>query len=161
MTKSLPALALGALLGLAPMSAGADFAAGAQAYDGGDYAAAYRAWRKLAEKGDAEAQTAIAGMYRYGEGRPPDFEKAMAWYRRAADQGEPVAQMNLGEMHLRGLGVPRDPVEAYVWFHLAARQGRSWAAEQQSLLEARLTPAQRRAARAKIADRQGPTQNSD
>ena len=117
--------------------------------------------RNSPKKGDAEAQTAIAGMYRYGEGRPPDFKKAMAWYRRAADQGEPVAQMNLGEMYLRGLGVARDPVEAYVWFHLAARQGRSWAAEQRSLLEARLTPAQRRAATAKIANRQRPIQKSD
>ena len=65
-----------ALCGAWVLSAGlarADFAAGAEAYDGGDYAAAYKEWRALAERGDATAQTAIAGMYRYGEGRPPDF----------------------------------------------------------------------------------------
>lgn len=155
MSRFLLVGSLCAVLAAAPLVARADFAAGARAYDGGDYTEAYRAWLELAEQGDATAQTAIAGMYRFGEGRPPDFAKAVSWYRRAAARGEPVAQMNLGEMHLRGLGVRPNAVEAYVWFSLAARQGKSWAAEQRSLLEARLAPDQIRAARARLHARDG------
>lgn len=133
-----------------PARAGADFADGARAYDGGDYVTAFREWHKLAMAGDAVAQTAIGGMYRFGEGRAPDFATAASWYRRAALRGEAVAQMNLGEMYLHGLGVKRDPVEAYVWFARAARQGKSWAAAQRRGLERRLTPRQRDAARRRL-----------
>jgi len=104
------------------------FAAGAQAFDGGDYAAAFENWHRLATAGDAEAQTAIAGMYRRGEGRRVDLAEAAAWYRRAAEQDDAVAQMNLGEMYRRGQGVKRDNIRAYAWFTLAAIQGRTWAA---------------------------------
>ena len=48
----------------------ADFAAGAAAYDGGDYATAYAEWHRLAAAGDATAQTALAGLLRAGEGQP-------------------------------------------------------------------------------------------
>lgn len=138
-----------------PGAAGADFADGARAYDGGDYATAFREWHELAAAGDTTAQTAIGGMYRFGEGRAPNFAMAASWYRRAAVRGEAVAQMNLGEMYLHGLGVPPDPIEAYVWFARAARQGRSWAVEQQRGLERRLTAAQRNAARRRLRDRSG------
>ena len=104
------------------------FAAGVQAFDGGDYATAFENWHRLAAAGDAEAQTAIAGMYRRGEGRRVDLAESAAWYRRAAEQGDAVAQMNLGEMYRRGQGVKRDNIRAYAWFTLAATQGSTWAA---------------------------------
>ena len=104
------------------------FAAGAQAFDGGDYATAFENWHRLAAAGDAEAQTAIAGMFRRGEGRRVDLAEAAAWYRRAAEQGDAVAQLNLGEMYRGGQGVKRDNIRAHAWFTLAATQGSTWAA---------------------------------
>ena len=127
----LRALVLGALVFIASTpSAPADFARATQAYDGGDYATAFTAWHKLARGGDPQAQIAIAGMHRFGEGRAVDLRAAVRWYRRAADQGEPVAQANLGEMYDRGFGVGRDLVQAYLWFALAAGEGNRWAAGQ-------------------------------
>ena len=108
-------------------TARADFADGAQAYDGGDYKTAFEEWIVLAWKNDANAQVAIAGMYRFGEGRPVDLAGAARWYRRAADLGDAIAQLNLGEMYMLGLGVPRDTARAHLWLSLAARQGRAWA----------------------------------
>lgn len=131
---------------LASVAARADFADGAQAYDGGDYASAFREWMALARAGDPIAQTAIGGMYRFGEGRRPDAIEAARWYRRAAERGEPVAQMNLGEMLAKGIGVPRDRVRGFVWFRRAARQGKDWAADQARMLGPQLSAAERRAA---------------
>jgi uncharacterized protein len=125
----------------------ADFADGAQAYDGGDYAAAFRSWMELAVSGDVRAQTAIAGMYRFGEGRRVDLGASAGWYRRAAAAGEPVAQMNLGEMYMQGLGVRRDPVEAYKWLSLAAAQGRVWAQRRRAWLVRTMSPTELAAAR--------------
>ncbi len=136
----------------APVAA-ANFAAGAEAYDGGDYATAFAEWRALAEAGDAMAQTALAGMYRFGEGRRVDLAAAVRWYRKAAGNGDTVAQMNLGEMYRRGLGVGRDRVRAWLWFSLAAGQGRVWAVEQLAKLEPAMAPGEIAAARTLLRDR--------
>ncbi len=106
----------------------ADFADGLAAYDGGDYASAVKAWRPLAETGDAEAQVALAGMYATGNGVRQDLGQAVRWYVRAARQGHAVGQLNAGDYLARGWGVRRDLVTAYVWLSLAAAQGRAWAA---------------------------------
>jgi TPR repeat protein len=115
------------------------FAVATKAFDGGDYATAFETWRRLAAAGDAEAQTAIAGMYRRGEGRKVNLTAAAAWYRRAAQQGEAVAQMNLGEMYRLGQGVARDKAQAYVWFTLAATGGKTWAAAELQKLTGTMT----------------------
>ena len=115
------------------------FAAATRAFDGGDYATAFETWRRLAVAGDAEAQTAIAGMYRRGEGRRVDPTGAATWYRRAAEQGDAVAQMNLGEMYRLGQGVARDKAQAYVWFTLAATRGKTWAAAELRKLTGTMT----------------------
>jgi hypothetical protein len=115
----------------------ADFAAAAKAYDGGDYATAYREWRTLAQAGDTEAQIALAGLY-----------------KRAAQAGNAVAQMNLAEMYEHGLGVKRDAVAAFVWYHRAAAQGRDWAADQRDQLEKRMNAVALAAARAQLSKSQ-------
>ncbi len=120
-------------------AARADFADGAQAYDGGDYETAFEEWIVLARKNHTNAQVAIAGMYRFGEGRPVDLADAARWYRRAADLGEAIAQLNLGEMYMLGLGVPRDAARAHLWLTLAARQGRVWARDRRNELARRMT----------------------
>jgi hypothetical protein len=122
--------------------AGADFAAGARAYDGGDYATAYAEWHALAEAGDAMAQTAIAGMYRFGEGRRVDLAAALGWYRKAARQNDMVAQMNLAEMYRSGLGTVHDRARAWLWFTIAAGLGGEWAKAQLKTLERNMTAAE-------------------
>ncbi len=115
------------------------FAKGARAYDGGDYEAAFGNWHRLARGGNAKAQTAIAGMFRSGNGRVVDMAQAALWYSRAAGQGEPVAQMSLGEMYRLGLGVKRDRIQAYVLFTRAAAQGKTWVATELGKLVATMT----------------------
>lgn len=101
----------------------ADFQAGVEAYQQGDYQAALSAWRSLAEEGDAEAQFYLGALYYHGEGVPQSTAEAARWYRRAADQGHAAAQHNLGVMHYTGEGMPEDRGEALRWFRRAAEQG--------------------------------------
>lgn len=56
----------------------------AAAYRRGDYLVAFRIWHALAEKGDGEAQMAIAFMYHDGEGVPKDLRLAYMWFYLAA-----------------------------------------------------------------------------
>lgn len=116
----------------------ADFAAGAEAYDGGRYADAFTEWHALATAGEVRAQVAIAGMYRFGEGRPMDFAAAASWYERAARGGDPIAQLNYAEMLETGRGILRDDAAALMWYGRAARQGNDWAAQQRDRLAAKL-----------------------
>lgn len=144
------ALAFG-LLAAAPAAAG--FADGLAAYDAGNYGAALRAWKPLAEAGDTEAQVALADLYASGALGTARPAEAAAWYRRAAEQGHAMAQLNLGDMYARGAGVPRDPVRAYVWLSLAARQGRTWAERRRREVAAHMTDEQLADARARLAER--------
>jgi hypothetical protein len=56
-------------------------------YRAGDCPAAIALYRSLAEKGSAEAQTALAKMHREGKGTAKNDAQAVSWFRRAADQG--------------------------------------------------------------------------
>ncbi len=74
-----------ALLAAAAPPARADFAAGAAAYDKGDYAAALAEWTAMANAGDARSQHGLGVLYESGRGLPaPDLPQAVAWYRAAA-----------------------------------------------------------------------------
>lgn len=145
-------LLLAVVLILAPAGARADFADGAAAFDGGDYGRALAEWRALARAGDAQAQSALASLYRYGHGVARDSAIAAQWYGRAAAQGEVNGQLNLGEMYANGVGVPRDPVRAYLWLSLAADQGRAWAARERDRVAGTLSAAALARARALVRD---------
>jgi len=54
-------------------------------------AEAARLFMQSAEAGDAEAQYAIAVMYRTGKGQPQDREQSLAWLKRSAGQNYPAA----------------------------------------------------------------------
>ena len=119
-------LVLGLLLATAlTPAAHASLEAGEAAYRKGDYAAAFRAFRPLAEQGQARAQFKLGVMYRFGEGVPQDDREAAKWYRLAAEQGYAVAQFSLGFLYAKGRGVPQDYREAAKWYRLAADQGDS------------------------------------
>ena len=98
----------------------AGFDEGAAAYQRGDYAAALRELRPLAERGRAEAQLGLGAMYANGQGVPQDYREAVRWYRKAAEQGDARAYFALGLTYDVGQGVPQDYAEAYKWFNLAA-----------------------------------------
>lgn len=101
----------------------ADFQAGVDAYERGDYVTAVKEWRPLAEEGNAEAQFHLGALYYHGEGVPQSNAEAARWYRRAADRGHAAAQHNLGVMHYTGEGMPEDHREALRWFQRAAARG--------------------------------------
>ncbi|MBK20287.1 MAG: hypothetical protein CMM52_15760 [Rhodospirillaceae bacterium] len=118
----------------------ADFAAGAKAYDGGDYAKAYSEWKEAAQSGDLAAMVALADLYRRGAGRSPNIDLALHWYKQAAKAGDAIAQINLAEMYLNGWGTLRNLPLAWVWFNRAAKQGNAWAMSQRQILERVLSP---------------------
>ncbi len=120
----------------------ADFLAGLEAHDRGDYATALKEWRPLAEQGHAEAQYNLGLMYDQGQGVPKDYQAAMKWYRLAADPGQAEAQSNLGVMYSKGQGVPQDYVQAHMWVSLAAAQSKESYRKSRDILAERMTPAQ-------------------
>lgn len=65
----------------------ADLREGMAAYERGDYQAALREWRPLADQGNDHAQVVLAMMYEYGNGDPQDYAQTAKLYRLAADQG--------------------------------------------------------------------------
>src|SRR5689334_6799617 len=90
--------ALVAVLVLAIALPAFDFKAGVEAYNRGDFGAALKEWRPVAEAGDANAQYNIGMLYARGQGVPQDYRQAAEWYRKAAEQGVAAAQYNLGVM---------------------------------------------------------------
>jgi uncharacterized protein len=87
-------LAGGLLAAAAP--AFADVKAGVDAWTRGDYAAAVRAWREPAAKGDADAQFNMAQAYRLGRGVEVNVKQAEVLYAKAAAQGHIKAADNYG-----------------------------------------------------------------
>lgn len=153
------ALILG-LGSVGPVFAG--FEEGVAAYKRGDYAAALRELRPLAEQGLAQAQLYLGVMYAKGWGAPQDqaesvqwysmaarqgVSEALKWFRMAAGQGDAEAQLLLGIMYAEGQGVLQDYVLAHMWFNLAAARSapnphRGEAARSRDLVAEKMMPAQ-------------------
>ncbi len=133
---------LAAVVVLVAAPAWADFKAGVEAYQRGDYATALTEFRPLAQQGVADAQHYLGAMYSKGRGVPQDDAEALRWYRRAAVQGNASAQFNLGVMYRKGQGVPQDDVQAHLWVNLAAAQGDEDARKARDILAEQMTPAQ-------------------
>lgn len=140
--RGLAILAALALLLTAMPAAGADFEAGMRAANLRDYAGALRAWRPLAEAGEARAQYHLGMLYEEGRGVGRDYTTAARWFRAAAGQGHAQAQNALAILIVQGRGVARDPVEAYRWFTLAAAAGNGFAGRNLEKLRAMLSPAE-------------------
>ncbi len=94
------------------------------AYQKGDYEAALRLARPLADEGDARAQSLLGLVHYRGRGSvPQDLEEAARWFRKAGDQGDATAQFYLGLMYAEGRGVPQNYAEGARWYRLAAERG--------------------------------------
>ena len=117
------ALAAIMLLRLAAPTAAGVLEDAADAYRRGDYGITLRAFRPLADQGDATAQSLLGEMYALGQGVPQNDAEAVKWWRKAAGQGDASAQYNLGSMYDKGQGVPQDYAAALSWYRMAADQG--------------------------------------
>ena len=93
------------------------------AYKKGNYKAAFNEWLPLAEKGSAEAQFNLAGMYAKGYGVVMDEKKSFDWYKKSAEQGHAKAQYSLGVMYLIGSDVTKSLSDAKHWLSLAYDNG--------------------------------------
>ena len=83
------------------------FVAGLNAMDREHYATAFRAWKGLAETGEAEAQNNLGYLYQYGYGAKQSYTRAIRFYTLAADQGLAEAHHNLGMLYFNGYGSPQ------------------------------------------------------
>jgi len=97
----------------------ADFNDGWIAYTNGDFKAASKQWRQLAEKGDAKSQTNLGILYFNGKGVLKDYKTALKLFKMAGDQGDPEAQFILGKIYIEGDGVARSLRNAKYWVNLA------------------------------------------
>jgi|SRR5271170_2546804 len=126
----------------ASLPALADFQAGLDAFQKGDYVTAAKEWRPLAEEGDPISQFNLALLYIDGHGVPQSDAEAVNWFRRAAEQDYAQAQHNLGAMYGSGQGVKRDYIQAYKWLNICAAKGNSGCVTQRDLIAKKLKPGQ-------------------
>ncbi|OHC75035.1 MAG: hypothetical protein A3G18_02405 [Rhodospirillales bacterium RIFCSPLOWO2_12_FULL_58_28] len=85
-----------------------------------DFAARFSAMKPLAEKGEANAQFAVARLYHEGKGVDQNLKEAAGWYAKAAKSGHDGAQYYLGTMYEKGEGVSQDVFKAADWYKAAA-----------------------------------------
>lgn len=72
---------------------------------------------KLAEAGNAGAQTELGNIYFRGVDGKPDLRAARKWFEKAAAQKHPQACRTLGEMVMKGQGGKKDKKKAMqLWF---------------------------------------------
>ena len=119
----------GCLAGVVPAllaaSAEEDFRSGLSAFNRGDFAAAMRLWRPLAEGDDARSQAGVGFLYHRGLGVTTDDTQAAFWLRKAAEQGQAEGQLMLGSLYFFGMGVPQSYATAFAWCELAQDNGQA------------------------------------
>lgn len=106
-----------------PLTLNADFKAGGDAYQAGDYEAAANEFLSVAEKGDHRAMYALGSLYAGGLGVEQDYKQAYYWFRKAANYGRPDAMYKIGLMYEKGLGVKRNFDKALKWYGKSAKPG--------------------------------------
>jgi len=84
-------------------------------FSGGASGQDFEETKRLAEQGNASAQSDLGFMYDNGLGVPEDDAEAVRWFRLAAEQGYATAQSSLGVMYFYGDGVPQNNLRAYMW----------------------------------------------
>ena len=102
-------------------------------------ASALKLFRKLAENGRAEAQSALGMMYITGTGLKQDAEEGRFWLNQAAFQNFGPAQRQMGDVYSAGLGVTRDLIESAAWYSLGALHGDQDAAKRTEVVMKALT----------------------
>jgi TPR repeat protein len=105
------------------------------AYQAGDFVAARKGLKPLADRGSAIAETMLGVMAAKGQGGAADPAAATGWWLRAANRGYAPAQLALAKALADGEGVAADRGEALVWAELAADGGGTAAAEARMLAD--------------------------
>ena len=129
-------------LSLVALPAIADFKAGMEAFEQGDFATALREWRPAAEQGLVEAQYNLALLYYHGKGVEVDLDEAHQWYLRAAEQNYVRAQYRVAELYEKGEGIRKDLIQAYFWFGVAGAEKYSNARKRRRKVAQGMTPEQ-------------------
>jgi len=109
----------------------ADYQAGLDAYNAGDYGKALDEWQQVAAAPPTstnpaiyvETHYAIAMLYWQGQGVARDYYTAREWLLKAAKLNHAGAQAKLGYLYTDGIAVPQDFYQAFEWFSKAAKQG--------------------------------------
>jgi uncharacterized protein len=101
--------------------------AGMQAYNKGDYAAAYRLLRQSADAGDPHGLVNLGYLYARGHGVRADQLQSLRLYEMSARAGSSEGMNALGFKYLHGTGVPKDAKRAAYWFCEAIVRG-NWRA---------------------------------
>ena len=101
----------------------ASYSDGAKAYKKGDFETAFAVWEPLAQKGNANAQFKLGGMFAKGKGVIKNIETAFVWYSKAAFNGHKRAAYNKAFMLTKGMGTPKDEKEAFNIYHRLAANG--------------------------------------
>jgi hypothetical protein len=105
-----------------------------EAFETGDYQAAYPVFLSLAEQGDAAASYNLGLMFDHGLGVGQDQTAAVFWYGRAAEAGDVEAAMLIGDLALEGYWGQPDFSLAATWFRFAAEQGHAQAQRKLAML---------------------------
>ncbi len=92
-------------------------------YGKGEYEDAVRYYRQAADKGYADAQTALGELYLSGDSIKKDETEALKLFKQAAAQNNTVAMRDLGAIYKMGYGVPKDTYEAAKWYRKGAELG--------------------------------------
>jgi len=88
-----------------------------------DYAKAAYWYRLAADKGHAEAEYDLAGLYSDGNGVPRDQTQAFELVKKSAMTGFLPAQVRVAWRYANGRGVEKSDSEAFFWYTVAARHG--------------------------------------
>src|SRR3954465_15892672 len=93
---------------------------GVEAWQAGNFDAAVKEWRPLADKGDPDAQFNLGQAYKLARGVPAaDLRLAQSWYEKAAQQGHAQARANLGLILFQN----GERQRALPWIRKAAEDG--------------------------------------
>ena len=99
----------------------ADIKAGQAAMLKGDFAKAFKEFKKDADKGVMHAQAAVAVMLHTGQGVKRDLPQAFSWYKKMAEKGHGAGLANVGIMYYKGAGIEQSDVQAYAWLDVASK----------------------------------------
>ena len=96
-------------------------------YNSENFDEAIEGFKKLADKGDSEAQNFLGKSYLLGIGVNQNTEEAVKYFEMAADQGHENASFRLANMYRYGMGVPYDYGRAAVYYILPVEHGNVFA----------------------------------
>jgi TPR repeat protein len=98
-----------------PYTLRADLEEGISASHKGDHIAAFREFRRLADKGHTQAQYHLGLLYEMGLGVQQNYSEAARWYQKAAVQGDIKSQKRLIAMRKKGLTTEQQPAVPPQW----------------------------------------------